>query len=482
MKTKSRRFHRLRVLPLLAAVAIYTVFIVAFVCMISATLRSYWFRQKILEIQRYASFVASDIMITAQNPTSLQDSMRYIDEVENFSRQNVGERMIILDASARVIQDSSKTKLGKYLINDDVLKALSGLNVLEQDGDYVRIAVPINDRYGKNVEGVVYVFSTMSKLAESIRSLQRMIIFATVILGLIVLIVYIIWLFLSTEPVQEICGWLEEMEEGHLDSVPERKYKNEYQEIVESVQNVTSGLLELDASRKTFVSNVSHELKTPLSSIKVLTESLLLQDSVPEAVYKEFLQDINGEIDRQNSIITDLLTLVRLDENEKSMNIGKYSINAMAEAILKRLMPLAAKKNVKLVLDSVREVQAECDEMKMTMALSNIIENGIKYNVENGQVVVRVDSDIQNARVTVSDTGIGIEEEHFSKLFDRFYRVDKARDRGAGGTGLGLSIVKQILLMHHGTVSVESVVGKGTSFFITFPLQYVAPREELSDE
>lgn len=475
-----RWFQKLRVKSILVAMAVAGIAIAAFIVALSATLQTYWMNQRITEIRRYASFVASDVILDGKADPSVL--LSYADEVDNFTRLNVGERMIILNDSARVIQDSSKTKVGKYLINDEVLRALSGQNVVERDGAYVRIAVPVTDQDGETVQGAVYVFSTMDKLMDSINSVQMTIILWTSVIALILFILYVGWIMNVTKPIQQIVVWLGRMANGHLDVKPQQEYNNEYQQIVESVQDVTRELIEMDASRKAFVSNVSHELKTPLSSIKVLTESLLLQDSVPEEIYKEFLQDINGEIDRQNSIITDLLTLVRLDESEKSMNVNKHSLNDMAEDILKRLRPLAAKKNVELVLDNVREVMLECDEMKLTMALSNIIENGIKYNVEEGRVIVRIDSDFRNAKITVSDTGIGIEEEHYSKLFDRFYRVDKARDRGAGGTGLGLSIVKQIILLHHGTISVESTTGEGTSFYVTIPLQYVGAKEELTNE
>lgn len=481
MATHIRWYQKLRVKSLMAAMVIFCIAIAVFVVCLSTTLRNYWINEKISEIRRYANFVASDFSIEDTEEQSIAISV-YSETVESFTRMNVGERMMILNRSANVIQDSSKTKIGKYLVNEDVLKALSGKNVVEQDGDYVRIAVPILDRTGEYVHGVVYVFSTMEKLMEDVNSVQDTIIMWTVLIGIMIFIFYICWLYNLTHPIHQICRWLAKMKNGHLDQKPDQQYKNEYQEVVESVQEITQELTELDASRKAFVSNVSHELKTPLSSIKVLTESLLLQDNLPEELYKEFLRDINGEIDRQNSIITDLLTLVRLDDSEKSMNINKHSLNDMAEEILKRLKPLAAKRKIELILENVKEVTAECDEMKLTMALSNIVENGIKYNVEGGSVTVKIDSDLRNnAKITISDTGIGIEEEHYTKLFDRFYRVDKARDRGAGGTGLGLSIVKQIILLHHGSISVKSMVGDGTAFFITLPLSYISAKEELPD-
>ena len=158
------------------------------------------------------------------------------------------------------------------------------------------------------------------------------------------------------------------------------------------ITNVFNKLLKrmkiLDDSRQEFVANVSHELKTPMTSIKVLADSLAGQDNVPAELYKEFMQDITVEIDRENKIITDLLALVKMDKKASDLNIQKVSINELLENILKRLKPIADKKRVELVLESFRPVVAEIDEVKLSLAFSNLVENGIKYNVEDGWVHV----------------------------------------------------------------------------------------------
>ena len=265
------------------------------------------------------------------------------------------------------------------------------------------------------------------------------------------------------------------MSDGREYEVLNQHFNNEYQEMVDSVEHITKDLLEMNGRRNRFVSNVSHELKTPLSSMKVLTDTLLLQDPIPSEMAREFLQDIDSEIDRQNSIISDLLTLIRLD-GAGAMNIAAYSLNDIIDSTVKHVRPLAEQKHISLEIQASREVVLQCDEVKLTMALTNLIQNGIKYNKENGKVTILLDANLRYARITVKDTGIGIAKEHFPKLFDQFYRVDTARDRDAGGTGLGLSIVKQIILLHHGSISVDSQVGEGTEFQITLPLKYTAPK------
>ena len=226
-------------------------------------------------------------------------------------------------------------------------------------------------------------------------------------------------------------------------------------------------------SRQEFVSNVSHELKTPITSMKVLADSLLAQDEVPAELYKEFMGDIAEEIDRENKIITDLLSLVKMDRKSSDVNIQETNINQLIELILKRLRPIAAKRGIDLVLESFKPVFAEVDETKLTLALSNLVENGIKYNTENGWVHVSLNVDNKYFYVKVEDSGIGIPEESQEHIFERFYRVDKSHSREIGGTGLGLAITRSAVLMHHGAIKVYSKEGEGTTFTVRIPLKYV---------
>lgn len=230
----------------------------------------------------------------------------------------------------------------------------------------------------------------------------------------------------------------------------------------------------LDDSRQEFVANVSHELKTPMTSIKVLADSLAGQENVPVELYQEFMQDIAVEIDRENQIITDLLSLVKMDKKASELNVEKVNINEMMENILKRLKPIADKKNVELVLESYRPIVAEIDEVKMSLALTNLVENGIKYNIQDGWVHVTLNADHKYFYVSVADSGIGIPQESLDRIFERFYRVDKSHSREIGGTGLGLAITRNAIVMHRGAIKVKSEEHKGTTFSVRIPLNYIA--------
>ena len=218
---------------------------------------------------------------------------------------------------------------------------------------------------------------------------------------------------------------------------------------------------------------MSHELKTPITSIRVLADSLMGMDNPPVELYQEFMEDISREIDREAKIIDDLLTLVRMDRSSPDLTITSVSVNALVEDVLRRLRPIARKRNIELSYESIREVRADLDEVKFTLAVTNLVENAIKYNREEGWVRVSLDADHKFFYIEVSDNGIGIPTEFQPHVFERFYRVDKARSRESGGTGLGLAITRNIILLHHGAIRLKSEEGTGTTFTVRIPLNYI---------
>lgn len=198
--------------------------------------------------------------------------------------------------------------------------------------------------------------------------------------------------------------------------------------------------------------------------MKVLADSLLEQENLPVEMYREFMEDIAKEIDRENQIITDLLSLVKMNRTGQTMNIQQVNINDLLEQILKRLKPIAEKKNVEMVMESFRPVSAEIDETKFTLAVSNLVENAIKYNRENGSVTVSAIREKNEVVLTVSDTGNGIDEAFREQIFEPFFRVDKSRSRELGGVGLGLAMVREVVRVHDGTIEVYTNKHSGTTF------------------
>ena len=190
------------------------------------------------------------------------------------------------------------------------------------------------------------------------------------------------------------------------------------------------------------------------------------------------MEDMVSEIDRENRIITDLLALVKMDKKTQNLNIVALNINDLAELTLKRLRPIARKRDVEVVFESMRQVIAEVDEVKMTLIMTNLMENAIKYNKEHGWVKVVLDADHQYFTLEVSDSGVGIPEESLPHIYERFYRADKSHSREMGGTGLGLAITKSAVLQLQGSITVTSTEGEGSSFTVKIPLNYIAEKED----
>lgn len=325
----------------------------------------------------------------------------------------------------------------------------------------------------KQVEGVMLISISTSDIKDSIAILRHRANLLLLIICVFVLILGFVWSKTLVRPFARVGKAIEELTDGYLDeeiSVPDYTET----EMISSVFNkMLKKMKVLDDSRQEFVANVSHELKTPMTSIKVLADSLAGQEDVPVELYKEFMQDIAVEIDRENKIITDLLSLVKMDKKASELNIEKVNINELMENILKRLKPIADKKKVELVLESYRPIVAEIDEVKLSLALSNLVENGIKYNVEDGWVHVTLNADHKYFYVSVEDSGIGIPQESIDRIFERFYRVDKSHSREIGGTGLGLAITRNAIVMHRGAIKVKSEEHKGTTFSVRIPLNYI---------
>ena len=196
---------------------------------------------------------------------------------------------------------------------------------------------------------------------------------------------------------------------------------------------------------------------------------------MPIELYQEFMGDIAKEIDRENDIISDLLTLVKMDKTVQGLNIRQININELLEAILKRLKPIADKKKNRGGTGKASDpFLRKIDEMKLTLAISNLVENAIKYNRDEGWVRVSLNADHKYFYVKVMDSGIGIPEEDQAHIFERFYRVDKSHSREIGGTGLGLAIARNAVIMHRGSIKVYSSKGEGTTFTVRIPLTYAA--------
>lgn len=384
-------------------------------------------------------------------------------------------RIVLVNQDFRIVRDTYGLDEQKMIVSEDVLKCFKGEDTYEtvKQDSYIEMTAAVYDSEGENILGVMMVSVPTTDIQNSREKMAGKVMILQIILALLILAVAFWASKILIKPFGKVTQSLDELTGGFLEddiSIPDY---TETQLLSEAYNRMRGRMKALDDSRQEFVSNVSHELKTPITSMKVLADSLLAQEDVPAELYKEFMTDIAEEIDRENKIINDLLSLVKMDKKSSDVNIQETNINDLLDLIIKRLTPIASKADIDLVLENFKPVTAQVDETKLTLAISNLVENAIKYNTENGCVHVSVNADHKYFYVKVEDSGIGIPEEAQEHIFERFYRVDKSHSREIGGTGLGLAITRSAVLMHRGAIKVYSKEGEGTTFTVRIPLQYV---------
>ncbi len=387
-------------------------------------------------------------------------------------------RALVIDEEYKVVKDTFGSDEGKTIIAPDVITCFSGngTSFYDDEAKYLDITTPIVETHGKesNIKGVILVSVSTDIIYDTMDELKQK---ANMIIWALWLGIIFVGSFVANymmKPFGRIAKGMEDVTEGYDTDYLHVDTYTETMDISDAFNKMLGRMKVLDDSRQEFVSNVSHELKTPLTSMKVLADSLLMQEDVPVELYQEFMTDIAEEIERENKIINDLLSLVKMDKKASKLNVKAENINELVERILKRLRPIATKQNVEVIFESFRPITAEVDEVKFTLAITNLVENAIKYNREEGSVQVSLNADHKYFYIKVSDTGIGIPQEDLDHIFERFYRVDKSHSREIGGTGLGLAIARNAVIMHRGAVKVHSEQGVGTTFTVRIPLNYIA--------
>ncbi len=386
-------------------------------------------------------------------------------------------RILIVNQDFQIIKDTYDLDKGKYMISKEVVKCFQKLkesSYYDRKNSYIEMTMPIPGADGERAQGVLLISISTEEIVSSIDILEQKGLRILVISGVLVLIFGYILAGILIKPFAKITKAIEDITDGFQDekiSVPDY---TETELITDAFNKMLGRVQSLDTSRQEFVSNVSHELKTPITSMKVLAESIMGMEEVPPELYKEFMTDINSELERMNNIINDLLTVVKTEKSVSTSVVTAVNINEFIEGILKTLRPIAAERNIELVYETFRPITAEIDEVKLGMAFNNLIENAIKYNYDDGWVRVSLNADHKFFYVKVADSGVGIPEEFQNRIFERFYRVDKARSRDTGGTGLGLAITRNAVLLHRGAIKVYSKEGQGSLFTVRIPLNFQA--------
>ena len=410
-------------------------------------------------------------------------------------------RVIIVDNRGVVQVDGFSILNGQKLMHSEVMKVLSGsgdaefgFHLLEATSE--RTSLYPNNFWGemqrfagksqKGYEWVMYcaipiVSESQTKgcmvLSVSIESIVEQtalirwqMLVVIVITGAVVLLISALISGAMVQPIRDLTQGIIRIGQGDFRHRVSIDGRSELALMANTFNNMTQRLEDIDRTRNEFVANASHELKTPMASIKVLVETLQHQKEFNKDMTTEFLQDINSEIDRLTVMITELLTLVRQDEEGRDLlHSMEFDFAEMIDDVSRKLHPLAEKKNITLNRDLNYQCNIYADSKLVERMCINLIENAIKYTGDDGEVNITLTHTSQNLELIIEDTGIGIPKEELPYIFDRFYRVDKARARETGGSGLGLSIVKSIIRLHDGKIYAESEIDAGTKFTVILP-------------
>jgi len=384
---------------------------------------------------------------------------------------NINSRILMLNRNGNVLLDTSNKNLNEDLSSIPEVK--SALNGKEKTTNYrfnhQRLSYStrpiIKD---DSVMGIVFIISDIGYIYSDTSERMNGIVFISLIALLITFIVSLIFSDTISSPivelndrVQSVSGIVDKSNFTH-DSIDEMK------ELSASFNILSTKFKQIENRRKKFVSNVSHELRTPITSMTILSETIMSQETWDESLYREFMTDINTELNRLSHVIEDLLYLVDIEKDEVKFNYELTSLNFMIRDVLSTLKPMADRKNLGLVFKEANKVQTIIDRSKFQRALINLIGNSIKYT-ETGQIMIELYSLNDMINITIKDTGVGISKENLPYIFDRFYRVDESRATKKGSTGLGLSIAQEIIELHDGNIEIESKKNIGTIVNIKIP-------------
>ena len=421
------------------------------------------FEEKRSSMTGQAATVSSTLSsLERLSPENIAEVLRYLD-VSAYSR------VVVTDPEGRVLYDTAGAA-GEPTELEDLLTSLEGKTVFRssfsEDAFNSSVAMPLSANGA--LTGAVYLSEHDAERAEIILGFQHRIRAASLGIGALALVLAFLFVFFLLQRIQALVRSMHVVADGDYSYRHKNRGRDEITELGEEFNQLTERLQTTEEQRRRFVSDASHELKTPLASIRLLADSIVHNDNIDAGTMREFVTDIGNEAMRLQRTTEKLLDLSRLDD-KVSAPAEPVDLKKVVLDSLTPLRPLAQEKGVALETELEDGCVVLATEDDLFHIVFNLVENAIKYNVPQGSVEIRLQGDEQNVSLTVSDTGIGIPEEDRQNIFSRFYRVDKARSREAGGSGLGLSIVHDAVLAHGGSIAVGQNHPQGSVFCVTFP-------------
>lgn len=400
------------------------------------------------------------------NPSGIAQTLQQLDGLN-------ATRTIVTDRTGLALYDSLTVNScqGTYVLLPEVVNALNGTKTFSSEFDHAqgairsRAATPI---YTSGVlVGCVYMMEYDTQQGALMRSLQKNILTITLVLVIVVILFSIIFSTGFTARLRRVLSSMRIIRSGDYSHRLDMGGNDELTLLGDEFNLLTERLQISEEKQRRFVSDASHELKTPLASIKLLTDSILQNDMDAETA-REFVNDIGNEADRLNRMTQKLLSLSKI-EVQQDGDCEIVYMKPTVEKVVRMLSGIAQANNISIQMDLQDDCPILILEDDLYQIIFNLAENGIKYNRPGGKLMIRSLRQADNAVLEVCDTGVGIPEAAQTHIFERFFRVDKARSRSTGGSGLGLSIVRSMVERNQGSISVSSEPDVGSTFRVCFP-------------
>ena len=438
----------------------------------------------LLFLNIYSSNLSQEQFYQSKETTMMEKCLLAADTIEDLEVINTSTvsaavnqlgslkvtRIIVTDETGLVIYDSTGTANGSFALFPEIVRAMDSKDVASwqyHDGAMqTNAAVPIMS--GDNLLGCVYMMEFDTAQGSLLKSLKTNTLRVTAVLEILVIIFSLVFSAFNSHRLRKIMASMRIIQQGDFTHKLKLGGHDELTFLADEFNDLTDRLQTSEQKRSRFVSDASHELKTPLASIKLLTDSILQNDMDMDTV-REFVGDIGDEAERLNRTTAKLLSLTKVDGKlEETSEI--IMMAPTVERVVRMLAANARENEIELNLDIRQDSPVLILEDDLYQVAFNLVENGIKYNMPGGRLNVTLTRQDDNAILRVTDTGVGIPEDALEHIFERFYRVDKARSRATGGSGLGLAIVRAIIQRNRGEISVDTVLDQGTTFTVSFPI------------
>ena len=440
----------------------------------------------LLLLNTYPLLVSEDLVFRSKE-TTMQGSVSVmvysLAGLDRLNQENVAaamavveetglSRVLVTDSAGQVLYDTRETlgAVGKYTFYSEIVQALEGYDAFScsyRDGAFRnRAASPV--LYQNRIIGSVYAYEYDTEQAELLEGLQSNLLKLSAGIAAAVVLLSFILSRMLTRKISALLTGIRKVREGayeHRTHIPGR---DEIAQIGEEFNSLTDRLQTTETLRRRFVSDASHELKTPLAAIRLLTDSILQTDNMDMETVRDFVTDIGSEAERLSRITEDLLRLTRLDSNQVDPP-EVVEVDPVLEQVMRMMSLLAQEKGTELTCQTGGDCRVLATKGEVHQVIYNLTDNAVKYSGSHGSVRVELRRDGNDVVLTVADNGPGIPEEDLPRVFERFYRVDKARSRAAGGTGLGLSIVQDTVTKRGGTVSAANRPEGGAVFTVRWP-------------